>query len=313
LPTKDEKKPDTPVVKPSAKPPEASSELLIEVTEEYHATDEEGKPIGTPTKVIGRGKTELEAERDLREKLKAVHIAAVRKMTEWKKKFRSYDESKPSPTFEPIQLDAAERLRLNRELNDPEKMEAALDQLLQARLGVSPEEYRKKLKDEVFNASIARGARETQAFLDEHPEFPIGAEARQEMEGAFSAKSKERETVGEAPLEWTSHNLELIFEELVETGRIAPVPPTRQETVAATPAEAKAPGNTGDTGTVTRPRGERHSSMTPGHTSVPSGAGSQPSSDDEFLAEVRRMSTPALRLKIKQDPKFRQRLDSIKR
>ena len=311
LPPEREKKPET---TPEKKPDTPLPTPLIDVTEEYQTEDEDGHPIGTPTKVTGHGKTEIEAERDLRAKLKAVHQAAVRKMADWKKKFRTFDESKPSPTFEPITLSAEEKFRLNRELSNPETMESALDQLLQARLGVSPEDYRKKLRDEALNLQVASGARETTEFLDSNPTFPVGTEARKAMETAFAAKSKEREDAGKAPLEWTAHNLELIFEELVESGQIAPIPPTQQEVVAdKTPVETEDPGNTGEPATRIRPRGERHSSMTPGHSSVPSGAGAQPSSDEQFLAEVNSMSTPALRLKIRSDSKFRQRLDSIKR
>jgi hypothetical protein len=311
LPPEKEKKPETPTEK---KPETPLPTPLIDVTEEYQTEDEDGNPIGTPTKVVGHGKTEIEAERDLRAKLKAVHQSAVRKMADWKKKFRTFDESKPSPTFEPLELSAEEKYRIQRELSNPETMESALDQLLQARLGVSPEDYRKKLKDEALNLQVASGSRETTQFVDEHPEFPMGPESRKAMETAFAAKSKEREDAGKAPLEWTAHNLELIFEELAESGQIAPIPPTQQEVVTVkTPVETDESDNTEELGTKIRPRGSRHSALSPEHSSVPSGAGAQPTSDETFLAEVQNMTTSALRTRIRTDQKFRQRLDSIKR
>jgi hypothetical protein len=313
---------------PKPAPPEPATP--VEVVEEYQATDDEGKPIGSPTKVIGTGTTEVDAYKDLAAKLKAVHLAATRKMAEWKAKYRVFDESKPAPLFEPIELSAADKLRLNRELADPATMESALDQLLQARLGVSPDEYRKKLREEDFQRQVAAGARETQAFLDDHPEFPISAASRQAMEGAFAAKSKERTDAGQAPLAWTAHTLDLLFGDLVDSGAIMPLnlttkpigseaAPQGQSPATppapgkeALPAETKGKENTGTPGEVTRPRGARHSGLTPGHSSIPQVA--QPSdSDAEFLRTVDAMSTSALRRKLLADPAFRRRLDSIKR
>jgi len=304
---------------PKPEDKEEHPEAGVEVTEEYQATDAQGNPIGTPTKVIGKGKTEAEAYKDLAGKLKAIHIAATRKMAEWKSKYREYDESRPLPAFEPVQLSAEEKMRLQRELNDPETMEGALDTLLQARLGVSPEDYRRKLASEAEQDRIARGGRETQLFLDDNPDFPAGAESRQAMEAEFQAVSQEREKAGKGPLDWTAHNLELVYQTLIEKGILRPLQiggagDTSQGQSAVTPGAAGEKVNPAEPTTRTRPRGERHSSMTPAHSSLPQGGGTgQPSSDDaEFLKMVRSLPLPELRRRIRSDAAFAKRLNSIK-
>lgn len=299
--------------------------LEFTVTDEYQLKDEEGKPLGPPQKFTAKGATELEAERNCRALIRGAHENAARKLKEYRDKYRTMDTQKYIPELKPRSLTAADRLDISRKLNHTDTVDEAFDQLFEAKTGYKPDVFRAKSQEAEMRQKIADKQAETKAFTDAHPEYPRSDAARDLMILRLQEKNLDMlkqqgvEFDEKAPpviVEWNKHNLEIVFEELVAEGRLTPDTVSSQETSqeeATPPVVATVPGAiTPETQAArTRPRGTRHSSMTPSHSSVSQDV-KQQQSDEAFLREVNQMSRNALLLRLKSDKKFATRLDSIK-
>lgn len=295
-------------------------------TEEYQLEDETGKAIGPPQKFTAESEIDqLDAEKKLRAMLVTAHKNSSKKLKEYKDKYRTLDKTTILPKFEPKVLSAEQKVRLARKMQDPQTLEEGFEELFTARTGVSPEQYRAKQVQEQYDSTLYNAQQETQRFNDSHPEFPPTAEARKLMIDTMAAKNEAalaEQGITEydkknppIAIEWNEHNLTTIYDELVEAGRLTPTTSKSQEetpkgevtpvavqpTVAITPADAT---------TRTRPRGTRHSSMMPSHSSVSQGM-KQSQDDAAFLEGVRKLSPALLKQKIKTDRAFAQRLDQI--
>ena len=300
--------------------------------EEYQATDLSGKPIGPPSKVVGKGVTEAEAYRDLAHKMRDININAARKIKEYRDKYRSYDQEKDNLTFlEPQPLTAEDRVRIARLLADPATIDEGYREMYRVQFGETVDEARQRKVREAEAASISRGKAETDKFLVEHPDFPGGNEAKKvvlaEMQKRKEAAVAEGKTFG-----WTAHNLEIIYDDLVERGELVPLQLTTKEPEPVTPSpitmserasqentppiaapanpvpvDANTPAEQGNL----RPRGTRHATLSTDHGQPPNV--SSQNEDDEFRKEVNSLPIDVLRRRILHDKKFADRLNKLRR
>lgn len=284
----------------------------IVVTEEYQATDDAGNPVGPPTKLIGKGATELDAYKDLVKKQTSANITAARKIKEYRDKNRQLD-ARIVPTMKPRELDAEAKVRIARLMNNPETIEQGYEELNAAKSGMTVPEYQQWREEQTAQSVINRGKEETNTFLAQNPDYPNTDEAKALILEALAAKAKSmgiEENDPRARGLWTAHNLQICYDELVTEGKITPKELSSQEPA---PVIATVPvANTTDTSAQRiRPRGERHSSMTSVHGSVSPNATRQ-SEDTAFREEVKNMPLEVLKRRIRTDKKFAARIDSLK-
>jgi hypothetical protein len=207
--------------------------------------------------------------------------------------------------------------------------------MYQAQFGESPAQVRARRIKAAEAEQIREGQAETKRFLEEHPDFPVGPTVKKividEMENRKEAALAQGKTFG-----FTAHNLEIVYDDLVERGllvpkQLAPTPVPVTKTDAAvesqiTPAPApqvitppsalpeSTPANDANTppATSTRPRGTRFATMSTEHGQAPPTAVSQ-TSDTEFRTMVDNMSLDTLKRRITRDRAFNERLNNIKR
>ena len=302
---------------------------LVEVTEEWQATDSDGTPVGPPSKITGVGATQVGAYQDLAHKLRDANIKAARKIKEYREKYRTYDQEKFENAVSPTELTAEQRVEITRLMSDPATVDEGFDLIYMSRFGESPEQVRERRKKEQEASWLQIGKGETDKFLTEHPDFPTGPISKKllldEIQARKNAAAAEGKTFG-----WTAHNLEIVYDDLVERGLITPkqlepnYEPTPASQIAATsrdsrettpqsatPANPLATAANTSEATGTRPRGSRSSVMTTGHGQPPPTETRQ-LDDEAFRKEVNAMSNETFKRRVKSDRKFALRVDNLK-
>jgi hypothetical protein len=294
-------------------------------------------PIGTPSKFIGKGKTEIEAHKDLNRQLKVANINAARKIKKMRDQSRGLDYATTTLSFDPRPVSAEDRVRIAQMLANPETLVEGQAELYRLQYGETPAETATRRKKEADEAKAKQGAVETAKFLKAHPDFPISAASEQVMKDAFF-KAIEGAPEGKEP-EWTARNLEIIYDRLVEDGVLTPIQLVPKEAVSevktevsessttantentrasqekppqqVTPAPAQPAANTeGEQGNL-RPRGTRFSTMSTEHGQSPVQLSRQ-AEDAEFRKQAMNMPLDELKRRIRNDKVFAARLNSIK-
>jgi hypothetical protein len=321
-----------PVVEPQV--PVITPPVEVLVSREWQAKDEKGQPVGPPSKIFGRGATREAALENLADNLQKANEQAARKIKEYRDKYRTYDQEQSVLTFEPQVLTAEDRVRVARLLADPATIEQGYAELYRVQFGETPEEARKRKAHEAEIQRQQRSNMETDKFLLEHPDFPISGAARKVVVDAMQERRDQVAAEGKT-FAWTAHNLEIIYDDLVEKGvltplqlaskpvsvipesvvpsQIAPQPRTSQETTppSATPAMPVVPAaNTeGQTEGNTRPRGTKFSVMSTEHGQSPTT--SRQTEDESFRKQVNDMPLEELKRRIRSDRKFADRLNAL--
>lgn len=334
----------TPETVPVPQPVVPPTPMEFTAVEEWQATDVNGKSVGPPSKIIGRGVTEVAALKDLAAKLRELNITAARKIKEYRDKYRAYDEEKAVMTFgDPEPLTPETKVQIARLLADPATVDAGFELLYKAQFGESPAQVRERRARQAEAEQIKIGQAETQKFLAEHPDFPLGDSAKRIVIGEMEARKEQAISQGRT-FGFTAHNLEIVYDDLVEKGLIVPrqmaekaaepVPtptPTTSGNSGATaesqitPAPASQ-GNTppsaspastpvGDANTSpassTRPRGTRFSVLSTEHgQQAPVNA--RQMDEDAFRKMVDELPLETLKRRIKSDRAFAKRLNEIK-
>ena len=164
--------------------------------------------------------------------------------------------STPAPEetkFTPRPLTAEERMRLAREITDPEKLDAALDLALEAKLGGKPQAIGKSIETYSSRSTAMYAAQQAQAWRDEHPEFH--ASQKNVLDIATWIQNR--------GLEYTVANFNRAYEDLLPALETAPPSVARTE---PTPVPAAADSR------ITAANSATQRSEVP--TSVPRSAGS---------------------------------------
>lgn len=118
--------------------PEAVQTTQKKWRKEYQLQDEQGNAIGPPQVF------EADTPEELTDMLATAHQNAARKLREVRQR-AAIGEQKPDPAreaheFKPRVLSTDEQFRISQELQNPATMAKALDELISARLGGTPEQ-----------------------------------------------------------------------------------------------------------------------------------------------------------------------------
>jgi hypothetical protein len=277
---------------------------------EYQPRDKEGHPIGP--KQVFRADTKDE----LIDLLAAAHANSSANLYETKRAVKlgaliEPDPDEPIPTFEGTELTADQRLKIAKELQNPETVANALDAWATARFGVPLDAVRATLRNSEINVRVGAARQEVDTFMARHPEYKP-TEKNKEILLKWLGK-------GKPPLALTAKNLELALEdlkadqliELVEEPPIQEPPPTTKKPTEGEP-EPPAANPIGNTDTVNNPptpnsetRTARPSTSSSGLSSRDSTAtpvgGTPPKTKEITLMDVNRMNSDQY-TKALQDP-----------
>lgn len=220
------------------------------------------------------------------------------------------DAPPPQLKIQPKELDAADRLRLSSEITDPHRVVEAVDEIVTARLGVSPDRLGADFQRKSRAERDAFYAQEAQAFRDEHPEFYPVPQNRDALFEELKANG----------WELTRNNLAIAFNTLLERGDIIPWPSDQrtpedeeepQDQPVASNGTARPNGQSAAAAAASpRPRtiastGLRNSD-TSGLKPPP-----QPRKQKYTRADIERMSRAEFNEKLQGEPDFRRQVDEM--
>lgn len=222
---------------PAPAAPIEATPAPVELTYEYQPTDEHGRPIG------GRQVIKYRTPDELAKKFEKANIELQRELRKLKKNQRLgivEEETIPADAprfdsvveFNPRELSADERVRLSRDLSDPERFSQASDTLFEATVGAKPQVLRETMNNlQVTNLRLLARI-ESDAFMAANPDY---------------YKCKEN---ADTLTNWmTKHNLrpiqanfQLAFDTLDAAGLLLKAPNVREEApVTPTPVSTPAP------------------------------------------------------------------------
>jgi hypothetical protein len=281
----------------TADQPEAKT---FKYTKTYQPKDADGNPIGR-AQVF-----ESDDPQEVIDKIAHAHEMATRRMHELRKHVTG-DQQELGFQFKEETLSDDERWEIAQSINDPSRMDKALDRALEARFGAPISKVREVLNKTVETDQTQRAMAETQAFVNETPEYKICKENQAAMQ-KYMVDNK---------LAWNRKNLSIAFESLAADGLVdveetnalpseGTQVTTEPEPQTVEPIAPTAPA------VVTRPRGTTSSSLFRDHSSaIPgSGAGAGKKSDEEFAKQLAKMPQAELRRRLS-DPTFRARVDAL--
>ena len=270
---------------------------------EYQLTDAEGKPIGRPQVFEG------DTWEEVTDKIATAHLHASRKISDLRQKIKP-DQQDPDFEFKSRELTEEEKWKLATELSNPATVDAALDKLLEAKLGAPPTKVQEALNRTLQTDRIQRSRAEAQAFIDEHPEFKVCVHNQNAMTKFMQAKN----------LAWTKKNLEFAFEQLQQDGLVLlndPEPEVKPQpegtTVPVEVEQRQEPIAPPAPTTGTRPRGTASSTgLFSQHSSASrSESAAQKKSDEAFAKEVYKMTSDEYKRRISTDAQFRARVNAV--
>ena len=189
--------------------------------------------------------------------------------------------------FQPRSLTAEERIRLAKDLNDPEKVNDAIDLALEAKLGGKPEQITETIIENNQRAVAIRAAQEASAWREMHPEFHASATNCRALASWIENRH----------LEFSVANFDKAYEELSPALEKTPpsAPRTEPTPVQATPPAALPAGDGGAQPqpviptTVSRSTGTTHGT---------------PPQEGMTIEKFRRLSTDERRKYMRDNPGF---------
>jgi hypothetical protein len=258
---------------------------------EFQPTLEDGTPIGG-TQVV-----EADTQDGVVDALKESYTHLYRKNRELLRKEKlegkapeGVKAAAPEVTFQPRSLTAEERMRLARDLNDPEKVDSALDLALEAKFGAKPQEFSQTVGSNSSKAASIYAAQQAEAWRDQHPEFYPS----RENVLAIASWVKNRN------IEFTIENLEKAYEDLAPALETAPPSVPRTD---STPSPATADSR------ITAPVGSGTQRQTATPPVVPTTVSRKtgttrgaPKQDGVTADQFRRMSNDERRKFLKEHP-----------
>lgn len=164
---------------------------------------------------------------------------ASKRILELRTSHGAADPVRAVPTFEGKTLSPDESFKLGQELGDPAKAPAALDRLIEARLGAKPEEIRQTLADAQTALQRDQYRREGLAFIAAHPDYLATPENEKRILGYLEAHE----------MGVTARNFALAYEELKGDGLLELKEGTASHTPTQDLAANQPPGSTSTAGT----------------------------------------------------------------
>jgi hypothetical protein len=129
-------------------------------------------------------------------------------------RLRKPDAARPGLKVEQRSLTAADRLRLSSDITDPERVVEAVEEIVTARQGISPDRLGAKLSQMDSDERDAFYAAEAKAFREDHPEFYPVPQNRDALFEELKANG----------WDLTRNNLSIAFQTLWERGDMIPWP-----------------------------------------------------------------------------------------
>lgn len=149
---------------------------LPELLHRYQPTDEEGRAMG------GEQVLKYHTTEELIGKIQEQNILLTRKLREVTRKNRLGivdtetlpEDAKRYPKLielKPKDLTPEERVRLSRDILDPERFDEAQDEIFASQFGVKPTEFRESYQDMQERLSIIQGQQEVANFMQANPGY----------------------------------------------------------------------------------------------------------------------------------------------
>ena len=247
----------------------------------------EGKPTST-----FKAKTEWE----LIEALLKSQVNANREIA----RLRKPDAARPPLQVQPRELTAADRLRLSTEITDPNKVVEAVDEIVTARQGISPDKLGAEFARKSQQEQDEFYGREATAFRDEHPDFYPVPQNRDALFEELKANG----------WDLTRNNLAIAWASLKERGEEIPWPTDKQTT------EREATNGNGSTQQAVNPAysPRPRTIATTGLRNADATAMPPPPPQKKqkyTRADIERMSRAEYSDKLRNDPDFRRQVDAM--
>lgn len=219
-------------------------------------------------------------------------------------RLRKPDSARPKLKLEPKQLSAADRLRLSSDITDPERVVEAVEEIVTARQGMSPDRLGTHLSEMDQKERDNYYATEAQGFRDEHPDFYPVPQNRDALFEEMRANG----------WDLTRNNLAIAYRTLVDRGDMIPWPSDERQREENQPALVQ-PEGSGQATAQSAP------SPRPRNVSVATGLRSSDASASApapvkraakyTRADIERMSRAEFADKLRNEPGFRQQVDAI--
>jgi len=240
---------------------------------------------------------------ELTEKLADSQIHASEEIT----RLRKPDTARPKFKVEQRHLSPADRLRLSSEMTDPERVVEAVEEIVTARQGMSPDNLGAHLSKMDDKERDTYYATEANAFRDENPDFYPVPQNRDALFEEMRANG----------WDLTRNNLAIAYRTLVDRGDMIPWPSDEREREENQPAIVQ-PENARSNGQATA---QSAPSSRPRNVSVATGLRSSDASASAPVpvkraakytrADIDRMSRAEFADKLRNEPGFRQQIDSM--
>jgi len=222
-------------------------------------------------------------------------------------RLRKPDTARPKLKVEPRHLSPADRLRLSSDITDPERVVEAVEEIVTARQGMSPDNLGAHLSRMDSRERDEYYATEARAFREENPDFyPVP----QNRDALF-------EEIRANGWDLTRNNLAIAYRTLVDRGDMIPWPSDEREREENQPVLVQ-PENARSNGQATA---QSAPSSRPRSVSVATGLRSSDASASAPVpvkraakytrADIDRMSRAEFADKLRNEPGFRQQIDSM--
>jgi cell division septation protein DedD len=239
------------------------------------------------------------SEREMIDQLLNSQVHADREIA----RLRKPDAARQPLKVEPKELTPADRLRIANEINDPNRVVEAIEEVVTARQGISPDKLGAEFARRSSEEQDEFYGREANAFVREHPAYyPV----QQNSDTLF----RELKARG---WDLTRNNLAIVYQICSERGDLIAWP--EQQEVEA--PESVAPRNGTSTNGVSAPN--PHSPTRP-RTIATTGLRSSdasalppspPKKQQYTRADIERMSRAEFNEKLVTDPNFRRQVDAM--
>lgn len=221
-------------------------------------------------------------------------------------RLRKPDSARPRLKLEPKHLSPADRLRLSSDITDPERVVEAVEEIMTARQGLSPDKMGAEMMKMSDRERDQYYIAESQAFKEEHPDYYPVPQNRDALFEEMRANG----------WDLTRNNLAIAYRTLVDRGDMIPFPSDERERQENQPAIVP-PENT----SPTEATAQSAPSPRPRNVSVATGLRSSDANASAPVpvkraakytrADIDRMSRAEFADKLRNEPGFRLQVDSM--
>jgi hypothetical protein len=216
-------------------------------------------------------------------------------------RLRKPDAARPSLKVQPRELSAADRLRLSTEITDPNKVVEAIEEVVTAKQGISPDKLGAEFARQSQEEQDAFYGREATAFRNEHPDFYPVPQNRDAIFEELKANG----------WDLTRNNLAIAFATLKDRGDMIPWPTDRQTTEPQQPPQ-NGNGNTPTAQSANVPRARTIATTGLRNADATALPPPPPQRKQKYTrADIERMSRAEYSDKLRSDPDFRRQVDAM--